>query len=497
LFHDTERLFSLIFRRYELIAGLATNAVALETEEEYDRACRMLSVSSRLYDDLRATLRETLGGLLKKQQHPEDSASLEMAFSEGVPVDPSDSREKVSLSKLGKQGSVVKAVARCQDNPAGRASSLLRLTRERESTTSQSALSQAARRSGSGDVIIHHLGVDDEDSAELFGLLESSALRNAGDDSISRLIASVQSRRERRAGAATMAARRGGHSGSGVTRGSSSGSGLLAEGSAGNSSAGQASQGRRSAGTTDASASAGAASRDGAPAVAATDGGAGDSSSKTNHQLTKEALGYCDRLWLLMTEAERESYALRQRISAWRRMETDALKYRVTSTGRDASASPSSSIFEPSHCSVCSGSMATHLLQLWLCMMEAAPDAVAVSEDLIHRLLPTYDDGSAAGSAPPPRKKLEDAKRRAVRSIAMKSPRGSALVLDALRTRLRVTESIACSEILASIVEDEQRLLLRNNGGGGGGPPPTPPGKTPFRDLALEVLAWSTATDLS
>lgn len=395
---------------YELTAAISTNAISIRNDRDYERSCRMYAVASRLYDDLRTTLQETLCVLLKKPEG-NDSAQLARAFSGAFPLDPSASGDQTSipLNKLGKQGSVVKAVARPDNRVfSSRAQSLLRLTREwRESTSAADA-----RRSG--DVIIHHLGrdsqVEDEDS-ELFGLLEGSVLRS-GDDSLSRLIASVQSRRERRAAIAASAAR----------------------GDAQDHDRGNENHEIRSP-------------------------------NKSKPQLTKESLDICDRLYVLMREAERESHLLEQRITAWRCLETDSLGQQ----GSAREATLDSLSFEPSHCSACASTVANRLLTLWLSLLEADPDGVAISKDIIHLLL--SDEASIV------HKTLQDTKRRALKSIALKSKQGSPLVLAALKLRLQALDSVPCAEILASIVEE-------------GGPPT-------FRELAMEVLETSTAMDLS
>lgn len=375
----------------------------------------MLTVSSRLYDDLRSTLQETLCMLLKKPESS-DSTTLTRAFSGALPLDPSASGDQTSipLNKLGKQGSVVKAVARPDSRvfSGSRAQSLLRLTREWR----ESANSSEARRSG--DVIIHHLGrdmqVEDEDS-ELFGLLEGSVLRS-GDDSLSRLIASVQSRRERRAA---------------VAAASAGGSGSQDRGEGGRNT-----QNARSS----------------------------SKSGKSKPQLTKESLDICDRLYVLMREAERESYLLEQRIAAWRRLETDSLGQQDSSS-EEVTANTNG--FEPSHCSACGSTVALQLLTLWLALLETDPDKVAVSQDIVHLLL--------SEEAPIVHKSLQEAKRNAVKVIALKSKKGSTLVLEALGLRLRAVDSVACAEILGSIVED-------------GGPPA-------FTELAMQILEISTAMD--
>lgn len=385
---------------YELTAAIASNAVAICSDEDYERSCRMFAVASRLYEDLNSTLREKLSSLLKRQDRVSEHPGVMRAFNGGLPMQPGDSADALplALNKLGKQGSVVKAVARPDGKVTAntQAPSLLRLTREWR----ESASSGDARRAG--DVIIHHLGrdlqVEDEESAELFGLLEASG---RGDDPLSRLLESVQNRRERRAG----------NSG------------------AGEQTAREADRARPGSGT-----------------------------GKAKSQVTKESLDICDRLYTLMREAEREAYRLDCRISAWRKLET----------GSFTRADIAETSFEPSHCSVCASPVALHLLQLWLGLLNAASDKVVVSKEFVRMLLSEDFPISYRG--------LLEAKRRALKEIALRSPQGAELVLEGLRSRLRATESIACAEILGKIVEDK-------------GPPA-------FLELAMEVLETSATSDI-
>jgi hypothetical protein len=88
--------------------------------------------------------------------------------------------------------------------------------------------------------------------------------------------------------------------------------------------------------------------------------------------------------------------------------------------------------------------MALHLLQLWHRLFLAAPDYVHVSKSMLTALL---DESIALP------KSLVDLKRAIVRDLATKSPKGSKLVLDELRTRLAANCDVASSEILGQILE--------------------------------------------
>jgi len=168
----------------------------------------MAAVASRLHNDLKAALKLKLSTLVRSKNKTgaigeADSGkgqqgfdSIRRAFEASPPGDGGNSDDaldfsKLSLSQLGKSGSIVKIVAR----PDARGeSSLYRLARRSD-------------RSASGrseNVTIQGLRMEDEAASELLGgLLDSSAglSRFAGldaGDPLSQLLASVQSRRERR-----------------------------------------------------------------------------------------------------------------------------------------------------------------------------------------------------------------------------------------------------------------------------------------------------------
>jgi hypothetical protein len=275
--------------------------------------------------------------------------------------------------------------------------------------------------------------MDEDESNELFGLLEGAAAAAAavsagrggrsGDDPLSRLLATMQSRRERRAAAAL--------------------------------------------GTTTASSSVNDANAAAAQPVSASDSAVATiPMGSQSLVVSKESMDLCDRLYALMREAEREEYFLRLRVSAWRRLECDALSVSdsvVTQIGSDPA----------SVCSSCAASVALHLLNLWLALFRLQPDQVQLAPDAIQLLCseeasgdisPGYDCKSSSCA-----RALVEVKRFALKEIALLgTPHASGLVLDALRLRLLATQSVWCSEVLGSIIE-------------AGGP-------RAFRDLAMEVL---------
>jgi hypothetical protein len=178
-----------------------------------------------------------------------------------------------------------------------------------------------------------------------------------------------------------------------------------------------------------------------------------------------------------MREAERESYKLRRRVSAWRRLCRDDLLDKDSGEPDWAASQAASDLTYV--CSSCAPHVALHLLNLWLALFRLQPDQVVVTPDAV-RLL-SSEDGVAGGGPNASTsghgrnsscsRALAEARRTALREIALHgTPRASGLVLEALRLRLLASSrnSAWCSEVLGSIIE-------------AGGP-------RVFRDLAMEVL---------
>lgn len=313
---------------YEVTAAVASNAIAVTNDVDYERTCNMFAVAVRLYEDLRSALRDKLSALLDKDTGPE-SAILKRAFVGGLPLQCNDPEEEtiVSLSKLGKKGSAVRAIARPHVRVLSnsRAHSLARLGRDWREATS----SRLTRRSGS-DIIIHQLAEEDDDSAELFGLLEGTATSRGPDDPLARLLTSVQNRnRERRAA----------NGGTAISDRPTGGDGL-----------------------------------------------GGNECAKSRPQISKESLDVCDRLYSLMREAEREAFCLEARIDAWKRLESGSLLLSPPTASSERTDSDPLS-FQPSHCSACAGSNAVQLMSLWGSLLDVDPDKVEVTRRTIQVLL--------------------------------------------------------------------------------------------------------------
>jgi hypothetical protein len=389
---------------FELTAGVASNAVAISNDEDFERVEKIQAAATAMHDELKNGLREKIRGARspKKTKNKDEMDSdftpaLKRAFLGLPPV--GSKKESLSgaslLDRVEKQGSVVKYVARPQSThlssrssmAVDRTRSLLRLARQ---IRSESASSSDRRRSS--DVIIRHLGrglaVDSlDDENDLIGLLEGGGVLDSGD-SLSRVVASVQARR----------------------RGETGATGIQAA--------------------------------------------SGESLKKA--ESSKQILEDCERLHLLMREAERESYELNRRIQAWKRLETDTL-------ANVGTVKPTKFSFSPSHCSVCGGAVALQLLVLWLRLFQARPSEVHIDRGFLCLLLEDFSTIS---------KGLFDFKRQVVREIATKSEEGAKLVLTELRKRLTATNDATCAEILGKIMEVEDFSMSEE-----------------YSKLAMEVLA--------
>jgi hypothetical protein len=397
---------------FELTSGVASNAVAITNDKDCERAVKIIGAANSIHDDLRNALRERFRGVneRKKASSKKDdigdvfNPEMKRAFLGLPPISQREKEEQETslIDHVDKQGSVVKFIARPESSNIGghssvavdRTRSLLRLARQ---IRSESGTSSDRRRSG--DLIIRHLGrgmaIDHlEEEHDLIGLLESGSGLDASEP-LSRVIASVQSRRRAETERAGNQSRRGQES---------TGAGLR---------------------------------------------------SKKNES-AKEVLADCQRLHMLMREAEREGYELRRRIDAWKRLDGGSL-------AEIGSITMDQVTYVSSHCSVCGTTVALQLLILWLRLFLARPSDVCVDRDFLTVLL---EEIPTAGKA------LSDCKRQVVREIATKSKDGAKLVLSELRKRLKATNDITSAEILGKIMEVEGFSMAEE-----------------YSKLAMEVLA--------
>jgi hypothetical protein len=251
---------------YELVAGTATNAVAITNDIEYARSQNMLAVCTRMHGDIASMLIERYKSLVKPSNGPQKNANQDLPVYDGqvLPI-PWQKRQSMSitLDSLGKPGAVVQAVARphtvdhCARGSTDRRTTWLAIARTTGSSSTE--------RRNAEDTVIQHIREDVEDESDLLGLLETS--RRVGDhdsaDSIGRLLERVRNR----------------HS-------------------------------------TD---------NDRANEAVEPAGGALTAIGESRPISVKEGLEVCTRLHLFLRESERECFELRRRIQSWERLNRDDL----------------------------------------------------------------------------------------------------------------------------------------------------------------------------
>lgn len=392
-----------------MMAATATNAVAITNDVEYKEQKMRFAACIRIREDARYMLKEKHSSFVKASKKTEKngngdfwSEDLRRVYDGQVPQIPWQKNEHLSalLANLGRQGSVVRAVARPENlDMAGRGST------DRRSTLNAllrgGGGSSSSSRRHSDDIVVQQIRAEiDEDESEILGLLEGSG--RAGVDSsdpISRLLARVRSRHEQSEND---------HQDDGG--GGTSPSALLG----------------------------------------------GKSKSSTT---AKECLDICERLHLLMREAEREAYELQRRIKAWECLNRNDLP--------GVESHDKSHGFSPCRCWNCSSAVASCLLSLWQNLFQADPSAVQPSEALVEMLLQ-----NETSSTPSSSRSLLDSKRLVVESIATQSSVGAQLVLNGLRKRLGVGQDVYAAELLGRILESTVESPLRSE----------------FVDLAAEQL---------
>jgi len=168
-----------------------------------------------------------------------------------------------------------------------------------------------------------------------------------------------------------------------------------------------------------------------------------DKDLKDKEKSQKIEVEECQKMLILLREAWRESYELRRRNDAWKCLNSGAL---VKSTSLDRTTDSSFS-FSPSHCSLCGGSIALHMLVLWLKLFLVAPAQVRVDQEFFSILF--QDD------VPSHSKGLQEIKKQIVISIATNSRQGAEMVLNELGKRLIASRDMYCAGILGKIMEIE------------------------------------------
>lgn len=397
---------------FEANAGVATNAIAITNDRDYDKAVKMLGTAMSVQEELREVIVQKLRSMIARKQSNRDQMDLESFFDPamqraflGLPPDDvwngKDTPSHGNLrSRIDKQGSVVKLVARpdVSHETIGRSSSggaldrsertrsLLRLARQIRSDSGSSA-----ERRRSTDAIIRHLGrgigldgMDDED--DLVDLLESGHIL---DDS--------------------------------------------AESATG--------------GTSD--------------TLVDVDLGRHRAKKQDEVSSRKTEIEECLKLVMQMKEAGKEGCELRRRISAWQCLESGCLVRQPKTWQVDSILSREASFaFSPSHCPVCAVPVAQQLLVLWLKLFLLDPAQIRIDRDFVELLV--QDAFTVTGSNLPHQSKgLGECKKDVVVSIATKSEKGAEMVLEVLKKRFATSEDMIGAEILGKILEVE-RFPLSN-----------------------------------
>jgi len=244
---------------YEITAGVASNAVAIVDDETYYRSVKLLRVATNLYCELKGVLEEKIRTADKKRSRtaiPDNfdglGPDLKRVFMGELP---NDSGNRNTLHP---------------PSEATRARSLLRLARSLRNDTDRSSNRREllVREAFLGSNAGHELALEDfgDPDGDLAGFVNVERL-SSDTDPLSRLVASIQGRRENMEVVADLNIR---------------------------------------------PSNANRANRPLAP----------DAGSFSN---TKSLMEECEKLYHLMREAEREGVELARRINAWQRLEHNAL----------------------------------------------------------------------------------------------------------------------------------------------------------------------------
>ena len=169
-----------------------------------------------------------------------------------------------------------------------------------------------------------------------------------------------------------------------------------------------------------------------------------DDNPKDKENSQKVEMEECQKVFTLLREAWRESHEFRRRIDAWKSLNSGAL---VKATPLDRITEGSFS-FSPSHCSICGGSIALHLLVLWLKLFLVAPVQVCVNEEFFSILFQDHGKG------------LQEIKKQIIIAIATNSRQGAEMVLRELEKRLKASRDMYCAGILGKVMEIEGFAMI-------------------------------------
>jgi len=412
---------------FEINAASASKAVAITNDEDLERAIRLLRVFSRKYSESKLLLSKKLQNNISShinKRHIRDcvgdfgglsnySNQLKRALIGELPkvntktsdnLNRGDSQHNKKKSSSDGSFSSNKRLDTSKGSPAAnKARSLLSLARQLRSEAGSSGerpsrgdllVQQALLNSGSGS----SFEIFDESDGDMLGILnnsmEGNVLQMDIPDPLSRLVANIQAR----------------------VRGSSGG-GTVGRSEVDGESASEA---KRSIARGD-------------------DGDDGHYEEKKDDNSSKKTLEECDKLHHQMREAERDCYDLQRKIISWKRLNKDAL----ADFGSSFLTPPRN--YVPVLCAACSPSVTRHLLVL---VMALFGNTIKESEDSL-----TEEFVSFLFDEPPDLdESLLDLKRSAIVTIAVKSDRGSKIVLRELKSRLRGSRDVAASELLGTLL---------------------------------------------
>ena len=426
---------------YELTAGIASNAVAITNEEDYERGVKFLRAAAKRQSDLRDhKLRKQLlvaAARRKKRARESDfddlgwlnthSPQMKRAMlgelprsstkGNGAHSPDSSSRRKLSGRRSGREDRGEGGGGSDRVTAASKARSLLSLARQLRNEASSGDGIDAADHLSRGDMLVRQAllnpgagsagsfdMVDDHDS-DMLGLIGGSSDGGAFGfdmpDPLSRLVADIQAR----------------------VRGSGGAGDLELGGGQGGSSRRRRRAAKSGPGGDDA---------DGGGGGHAESSGTTGSKDAKSPKEKKEEL---DELYQQMREAERECYEIRTRLSVWTRLNCDRIADIGIKTRGDQV------VFTPTSCRSCSGKVSLSMLLLVISMLQHSEEAI------------TYDFICSLFEEPQGLDRdLVRYKRLAIVKIAMLSKRGADMVLNELRLRMKAHPDVGCAEILGSIL---------------------------------------------
>lgn len=435
---------------YDLTAGIASNAVAITNEEDYERGVRLLRAAAKRQSDLRdhklrkkllvaAPARkkrareadfDDLGWLSSHSPHMKRAmlGELPRMSSSGKSDGSHHATDSTSRRKSSGHGSSGEGEAggstADRSSAASRARSLLSLARQlRDEASSRiggGGDDTDGERLSRGDMLVRQallggsagsLEMGDDD-ADMLGLLGGAASPEGGglgfEDPLSRLVADIQGR---------------------VREGDDTGDPLTGADYLG---VGGSSSRRRGRVTSGGSGGGGGGAGD--------DGNASSDAKPSGRDNSdpRETIEELDTLHQQMREAERECFELRTKLNAWTRLNCD----RIADTGsrsRDL-------IFTPTTCGLCCSKVALSMLLLVVSLLQHAEEAI--TSDFVRML---FED-SLGG---PDHDDLVRYQRWAIVKIVLISERGADMVLNELRLRLKASQDTNSAQILGSILSKD------------------------------------------